>query len=152
VALARAVKWCIEVQSALAFSPHRQANGSHQRGPGNPGFTSFQRRRCTTTQTDGCCASEAANGHATGYYYDQDTYDQHQGGRVDRVGRVKQCGCMAKLLQTRPRRAGLPLHGRQSGVSSRHGNSTEGSCCGWQRGRLHAHSTKKWCGGWLRHS
>ena len=146
MALARAVKWCIEVQSALAFSPHRQANGSHQRGPGNPGFTSFQRRRCTTTQTDGCCASEAANGHATGYYYDQDTYDQHQGGQGEAVW-VHGETVADSASEGRP-----PLHGRQSGVSSRHGNSTEGSCCGWQRGRLHAHSTKKWCGGWLRHS
>lgn len=65
----RAVRWCVEVDSPIQPS---QANGSQLRGPGNPGFMSFERRRSTTTQTDGCCASEAANGQATGYYYDPD--------------------------------------------------------------------------------
>jgi hypothetical protein len=70
-----------------------------------------------TTQTDGCCASEAANGHATGYSYDQDAYDQHQGGRV---GRLRQCERMSLHGETVADSASesRPFATRQGGVCS----------------------------------
>jgi hypothetical protein len=85
----------------------------------------FHLRPSTASQSDACRASEAANGRATCYSYDQDGHDARQGGR------------RAEASQTRRR--------RRAGLPGRHRVSSSCGLCFWlgtwsrdgQRGRLH---------------
>jgi hypothetical protein len=139
-----------------AVSPP-QANGSHLQRPGNAGFMSFERRRCTTTQAAGCCASEAANGRATGYSYDQDDRDQHQGGMAAGCwGRVtgwqgeavwmRNCRRLGLGEQACPRRTtGLKCRGLWFGQDS--GMAIAGVAAGNEGVRVHGATQDVVCGG-----